>query len=65
MGIFFAVFFNAPNLAQGLLYGAHLILLFAQTRYENVSHFRNSHANNLRKITTKIKQVRNHGDNPL
>ena len=48
MGIFFAVFFNAPNLAQGLLYGAHLILLFAQTRYENVSHFRTSHANNLR-----------------
>ena len=48
MGIFFAVFFNVPNLAQGLLYGAHLILLFAQTRYENVSHFRTSHANNLR-----------------
>ena len=45
MGIFFAVFFfNVPNSAQGLLYRAHLILLFTQPRDENVSYFRNSHA---------------------
>ena len=39
LGIFFAVFLTFQTQRRAsLLYRAHLILLFTQTRYENVSY---------------------------